>query len=215
MISKRIKLIASLLDENDRVLDIGTDHALLPIYLIQNNIVSIADGSDISEKVLESAYRNVSTANLEDKINLFLSDGLKNININNYNTLVIAGMGYTTIKGILDLNDTTVIKKLIIQTNNDYEKLREYLIKNDYVINKEICIKDKSINYIIFNVAVGKSSLGNEELLCGVYNQQNVWYYKEMVDHLKEILKRIPKTNKEKILQIEHQLVIYSDYISR
>jgi len=215
MISKRIKLIASLLDENDRVLDIGTDHALLPIYLIQNNIVSIADGSDISEKVLESAYRNVSAANLEDKINLFLSDGLKNININNYNTLVIAGMGYTTIKGILDLNDTTVIKKLIIQTNNDYEKLREYLIKNDYVINKEICIKDKSINYIIFNVAVGKSSLGNEELLCGVYNQQNVWYYKEMVDHLKEILKRIPKTNKEKILQIEHQLVIYSDYISR
>ena len=54
MTSKRIKFIASLVDTKDKVLDVGTDHALLPIYLIKNNITEVADGSDISKIVLET-----------------------------------------------------------------------------------------------------------------------------------------------------------------
>ena len=64
MISKRINLIASFLSKNDKVLDVGTDHALLPIYLIKNNLVSRADGSDISDKVLLHARSNVEKYNL-------------------------------------------------------------------------------------------------------------------------------------------------------
>ena len=41
MISKRIKFISSLINKDDSVLDIGTDHALLPIYLIKNGVMEI------------------------------------------------------------------------------------------------------------------------------------------------------------------------------
>ena len=35
---KRIETLASLVDKDAYVLDIGTDHAYLPIYLYKNNI---------------------------------------------------------------------------------------------------------------------------------------------------------------------------------
>ena len=36
-LSKRLEKIAQLIDENDNVLDIGCDHALLDIYLSKKN----------------------------------------------------------------------------------------------------------------------------------------------------------------------------------
>nr|MCR5787975.1 class I SAM-dependent methyltransferase [Bacilli bacterium] len=74
MVSKRIKLIASLLDKDDKVLDVGTDHALLPIYLVKNKLVAKVDASDISSVVLSNAKKNVTKFKYENDINLYLSD---------------------------------------------------------------------------------------------------------------------------------------------
>ena len=52
MVSKRIRFISSLININDKVLDIGTDHAFLPIYLIKNNITTLDDKSDPSAIVV-------------------------------------------------------------------------------------------------------------------------------------------------------------------
>ena len=215
MISRRIKLLASLINEEDKVLDVGTDHGFLPIYLIKNNITNVADGSDVSEEILENAACNMRKYGVWDKINLYLTNGLEKIDLSQYNTLVIAGMGYSTIKDILRLNNKEYIKKMIIQTNNDYDKLRTYLVENGYKIEKEICFKERNINYIIFIVISENSKLSREEILCGIYNPDNVWYYKETVDKLKEINKKIPHTNHEKRELFDYMIMVYSDYITR
>ena len=215
MISKRIKTIASLLDSDDTILDVGTDHALLPIYLIKNNIVNIADGSDISENVLINAKENVSKNNLNRRINLFLSDGVKAVDISKYNVLVIAGMGFNTIKNILDNANLKNIQKLIIQTNNDYAEFRKYIIEKDFKIESEICLKDKKINYIIFKLSKGSQELSNEEINCGIYCENNKWFYKENINSLRRILKNIPSNNEDKINQINYLISVYDSYISK
>ena len=63
MLSERLKLIASLIGKGERVADIGTDHAYLPIYLRQNRISERVIASDIGEKPLKSA-KNRRTATL-------------------------------------------------------------------------------------------------------------------------------------------------------
>ena len=56
-ISKRLKEIANYVEENSNIVDIGCDHGLLDIYLIQNkkNIKIIA--SDINQNALNNAIK--------------------------------------------------------------------------------------------------------------------------------------------------------------
>lgn len=214
MFSNRIKLIASFIDEIDKVLDVGTDHALLPIYLIKNGLTKCADGSDISKNVLDCAKQNVKKFELQDKINLYLSDGLNNIDIKNYNTLVIAGMGYMTIEGILKSNDISSINKLIIQSNNHVEDLRRFLNRNGYSIKNEENIKDKNISYTIIVAYKGIQELTEEEYICGLYNPNSKWFYKENVENITKILKQINK-DADKSSVLKEKLYIYNKYISK
>jgi tRNA (adenine22-N1)-methyltransferase len=46
VISKRLSSIASLVKKDMVVADIGSDHAFLPIYLIQNKLASKVYASD-------------------------------------------------------------------------------------------------------------------------------------------------------------------------
>lgn len=200
MVSKRIKTIISLINEDDKILDIGTDHALIPIYLIRNNITKVADGSDISNNVLINAKENIIKANLDNKINLFLSDGVKNIDTSKYNTFIITGMGFTTIKNILSLANLNNIKKLIIQSNNDLFELRKYLNEINYKLDKEVCLKDKRINYTIICASKGKELLSEQELYCGKFDKENIWYYQEIIQHFKKIYPKITDTSKKNLL---------------
>lgn len=213
MVSNRIKTIVSLVDAKDSILDIGTDHALLPIFLIKNNIVSVADGSDISNKVLSNAKENVFKYNLEDKINLYLSDGVKQIDISKYNTLIITGMGFSTIKSIIDNADLKHIDKLIIQSNNNLDELRKYLNEISFSIVDETCLKDKDINYDIIVSHKGKQSLSEQEYMCGIYKSDNKWYYQENLENILSIIEKV--TDKSKKDNLKKILSYYKEYISR
>ena len=107
-ISKRLETISNYVNDNSNIVDIGCDHGLLDIYLIQNktNINIIA--SEINENALNNAKNNIKKYKLNNKIKTILSDGLDNINTNNIDTIIVAGMGAHTIVGILHKN----IKKI-------------------------------------------------------------------------------------------------------
>ena len=99
-LSKRLLTIADLIDTKN-VIDVGCDHALLDIYLTQEKQLNCR-GTDISSKVLENAKNNVKKYNLEKKIPLILTNGLENIKIKKDDTIIIAGMGASTILEILN-----------------------------------------------------------------------------------------------------------------
>ena len=50
---KRLLDIISLIDKNKKVIDIGTDHGLVPLYLAKNGISKEILATDISEKSLD------------------------------------------------------------------------------------------------------------------------------------------------------------------
>jgi len=205
MTSKRIKFIASLIDASDKVLDVGTDHALLPIYLVKNNITNVADGSDISNVVLENAKNNLIKYKMDSIINLFCSDGIKSVDITKYNTLVITGMGFHTIKDILDNGNLDGINKMIIQSNNNHEEFRKYINSINYKIISDYYIFDKGKWYLVSLISKGKQMLSDIEYVCGLYNINNKEYYMYIIKKYKNILKNVPPMEQDKIkIQIEY-----------
>lgn len=184
----RIEAIASLVDKDAKVLDIGTDHAYLPIYLYQKNITKFVTGSDISKNALEYAKKNLERYNLEDKINLIVSDGFKNIE-EEYDTVVISGMGTETIKKILEVKRP---EKLILSSHKNVDELRRYMVSIDYKIDKEIVIKENNIYYDIIKYVKGKEELSKLDILVGKSNNL------EYIAYLKKKYERLYKVSKNK-----------------
>ena len=146
MISKRLNVIASLVDSN-KIIDIGCDHALLDIYLTNKGINCVA--IDNKETVLDKARENIKKNNLLDKIKIICSNGLENYKVLGNENVIIAGMGTNTILNIIQNKEFNKINTLIIQSNNNLYELRKKICKLGYYIDKEIVIFDKKYYNII------------------------------------------------------------------
>ena len=99
-LSERLMACAEFVN-SENIVDIGTDHAKLPIWLVKNNIIKYAYACDINRFSLEKSRKNIQKYNLDEKIKVFYSDGLSNVSENIAETIVIAGLGGETIKNIL------------------------------------------------------------------------------------------------------------------
>ena len=153
-LSRRLKLISSYVDKCDSLIDVGTDHGYIPIYLIKKGICNSAIASDINKGPIEKAKFNVSIEGLKDKISCRLGGGLKTIKQSEVESVIIAGMGGNLTRDILieDINKVKKFKFLILQPAQNPEILREYLYKNNYeVLAEDVCF-DEGKFYELFKV---------------------------------------------------------------
>lgn len=181
----RIETIASLVDNDALVVDIGTDHAYLPIYLYENDITKNIVASDISSNALLFAKSNLEKHNLRGKIKLVVSDGFKNLD-ECFDIAIISGVGTETIKKILD--NEVLPNKLILSSHKNVSDLREYMFKIGYKIEKEIIVYENNIYYNIIKYVKGKDILSKYDLLVGLSNDIN--YKKHLLNKYKEIYEK-------------------------
>ena len=92
-LDSRLAAIASLVRKNSRLADIGTDHAYIPVYLVNEGVITEAIAADINEGPLRNADKNIMLYGLCDKITTLLSDGLVRLPENSADDIIIAGMG--------------------------------------------------------------------------------------------------------------------------
>ena len=201
MNSKRLLAIASFIEKDDLVVDIGCDHAYLDIYLIQNRLCKKTIASDISEGAINQARINIEKYNLTNKIPTVVSNGLENIPYD-INTVVISGMGTNTILEILNNPKTNNIDKFIIQSNNNLVELRCEMNKRNYKIIQEKVVLDSGKYYTIIMFKRGKERLNKITKLLGNYNSENKDYYNYLYNKNLEILKKIPKFKIKKTISI-------------
>jgi tRNA (adenine22-N1)-methyltransferase len=218
LLSKRLEAIANMVDQDDIVLDIGTDHGYLPIYLVSNQIIKLAVASDIKESPLKMALKNVDKANLKDKIKLVLSDGLEAIT-SYFNTLVIAGVGPRTIINVLTKGKNKIKgKTLILQSNVSSNLVREWLVSNNFKIIDEALVHEDNNYYEIIKAVNGKQILTSSDLYLGPFikkikNETVINYFNLMHDKYSKLIKRIPKKEIEKVKKIEEIIEIYKKRI--
>lgn len=162
-ISERLKCVASLVNKGARVADIGTDHAYLPIYLVQNGISNKVYACDVRKEPLRRAKLHIDEYGLSDKITTKLCDGLKGINKGDVDTVTICGMGGKLMKNILKagidkLGDNT---QLVLSAQSELRDFRKYLLETGIDIKSEHMLLEDGKYYFIFDC---------------VYNTQDEYY---------------------------------------
>ncbi len=152
-LTPRLSAVASLVKGGGIIADIGTDHGYLPIYLIQSGKVESAIAADIGKEPLKNAGKSVEYYDLNDKISLRLSDGLREFKPTDANEIVFAGMGGTLIAE--KLAETPWVKNadihFIFQPQSRAEDLREYLYSNGFEILNELATHESRRVYITFD----------------------------------------------------------------
>ena len=195
MKSLRLLAIASLIDKGSSVLDVGTDHAYLPIFLSQNKKCKSIIASDVSSNALKIAKDNLKKYHIDD-VKLILSNGLDSIN-EDYDTIVLAGMGTSTIIKILE--NKKLPNTLIISSNNDLYKLRKFMNKIKYKIKEEIVILEKNKYYDIIKYQKGNEKLSYFKKMYGKSNEKK--YYKYLLTKEKNIFKKVNLFKKLNLLK--------------
>ena len=203
-ISNRLTTIANLVlkEKTNGVIDVGCDHALLDIYLLQNNNNIKIIASDINKLPLESAKKNIEKYSFLNKIVLKEKDGLLGIE-NDIDTVVISGMGEETITKILKRDKSYLknVNRLIISSNTNNYKVRRDIIELGYLIKDEKVVFEEGKYYVIIEFTKGFKKYTNKELYIGpiLKNDLNLSYnyYKYLFDKKSEIIKKIPDGNKE------------------
>lgn len=150
----RLKTAADLVRQGSRVVDIGTDHAYLPAYLVLSGRVVSAIACDIGVGPLENASKTVSELNLANEIELRLCNGLQGVHKDEVDDIVICGMGGELIASIIDETEwlKSADKHLILQPMSAVDDLRRYLANNGFCVNEEILVKDGRRLYIVVSV---------------------------------------------------------------
>ena len=138
-LSKTLKAVAELVTPGMRLADVGTDHGYIPIYLTEAGVIPSAIAMDINKGPLERAKEHIREHGLEGKIQTRLSDGLKNLQMNEADCMIAAGMGGGLVIRILSEERDTAgsLKELILQPQSEIDSVRKYLTEEGYRIVAE------------------------------------------------------------------------------
>ena len=149
-VNSRLMKIAGMIQKGDRVADIGTDHAYLPVFLIREGIASFAYACDVADGPLLNAKANIERLKAKN-IELRKGDGLNAVKPQEADTFIIAGMGGDLIIKIL--SDCDWIKneryELLLQPMTSVEDLHAFLMKNGFEIKEEQAVISASRVYSV------------------------------------------------------------------
>lgn len=196
-LSNRLSAITDYVSPEDKIIDIGCDHALLDIY-IANEMGKRLIASDIHEGAVNNAAKNIEKYEALSMVDLRLGNGLNVVNPEEINTIIIAGMGYNTIKDILSNSEKmTNVNKIIVQSNTDVIKLRKFVISLGFMINRERLVKDGDIIYTVIEFIKGEEKYSYEEIYFGpriLENKDELFkeYYTKKLLKYENLLLQLP-----------------------
>ncbi|WP_347549560.1 tRNA (adenine(22)-N(1))-methyltransferase TrmK [Pseudalkalibacillus hwajinpoensis] len=166
LLSERLKMVARFVPNNSRVADIGSDHAYLPCFLMNNKQITFAVAGEVNEGPYQSALNQVKRSGFEDVISVRKGDGLEVIEPGEVDVITIAGMGGQLIRDILlgGLEELLGVKRLILQPNVAAHLLRKRLAELDWELVEETILEEDEKIYEVLVFDAGNGSRPYEGL---------------------------------------------------
>ena len=216
ILDSRLNAILNFVPLNSRVADIGTDHGYLAIELIKKNIVAFVIASDKNRLPLESARQNVCTANVENKVDLRLGDGLQTLNVGEADVICIAGIGGSLMCNILSDKPDIInsVNKMILQPMNAVDKVRRWIECNNWIVEDEDLAEVDGIIYEILCISkYGKPAETTKKSNSPLLKK----FIQNKIDKLQKIIDEMSKSStareSKKYFQLQKQIETLKIYL--
>ena len=144
-LSLRLTAVAKLVPADSVVVDVGTDHAWLPIHLVHERTATRAIAADLREAPLSGARERVALHRLESRIELRQGDGLTVVQPGEASVATIAGMGGKRMVRMVEAAAEVVgrLDRLVVQPNTEVPHVREGLRAAGLrLVDERLCFED-------------------------------------------------------------------------
>ncbi|HEL7233935.1 TPA: tRNA (adenine-N(1))-methyltransferase [Listeria monocytogenes] len=228
-LSKRLEKVASYITKNERIADIGSDHAYLPCFAVKNQTASFAIAGEVVDGPFQSAQKQVRSSGLTEQIGVRKGNGLAVIEKKDaIDTIVIAGMGGTLIRTILEEGAAKLagVTKLILQPNIAAWQLREWSEQNNWLITSEAILREDNKVYEIMVLAPSEKPVTwtKQEIFFGpcLLKEQSAIFkskWRHEANTWQNIIQTISNNqpvsteNQAKIRELEHKIALVEDVL--
>lgn len=150
-LDKRLQAVASLVPQGSRFADIGTDHAYLPVWLLEQGVIASAVAGDIAAGPCQAARTTVAMHGAASSIAVRQGSGLAVLSPGEADCIAICGMGGSTIISILaaDMAVAKGAQRLLLQPMAGAAALRRWLVAQGWCITREALVDDEPHFYEI------------------------------------------------------------------
>ncbi len=198
---RRLQAAAELVRQGAHFADIGTDHAYLPAFLLQEGRILRAYASDVAEGPLSTASLHLSEKGLSSRVLLRQRDGLNGLfsDFPTVTDIAICGMGGELIRDILSreprIRSSSI--RLILQPMTRTSVLRTYLAEEGFSVLKELLVEDRGRLYscILAEYSGVPYSLSPVEAEVGAYHihdqRRSPLFFRYVKEKLRAIQKKI------------------------
>lgn len=164
-LSRRLTALAEWVPEGARLADIGTDHALLPVYLAKAGKITYAVAGDVHAGPAEAARRQVAEAGLDEIISVRLGDGFHVLAPGEVDTVCIAGMGGSLIARLLIEagNRLDGVRTLVLSPHGAEDRVRQWLRDNSFVLVNERLLEEEGIIYTLLKAVLSDGCQADAE----------------------------------------------------
>ena len=147
--------------------DVGTDHAYLPVYLVQTGRTPRVIATELNEKPWERACFWVRAHRLENKIEVRRGAGLAPLAPGEAQVAVVAGLGGKTIKQLLAAAPEVLrrLERLVLQPIPAAGDLRLWLVDQGWRLADEELVEEDGRLYALIAAAPGKEDTADRFLI--------------------------------------------------
>lgn len=221
ILSHRLETVASFVPSGARLLDVGSDHAYLPLALVEKGQLAFAVAGEVVEGPYQSALANVREAGREEQIIVRLANGLAAWEeADQVDTITICGMGGRLIADILEAGKERLvsINRLILQPNNREDELRDWLVENGFALVAEEILTENGKFYEILVAEKGQMTLTALTRRFGPFLSQEVSSvfrdkWSREAEKLAAILQHIPQDKKEERAVLQEKITLIKEVL--
>ncbi|MCR4562459.1 MAG: class I SAM-dependent methyltransferase [Bacilli bacterium] len=219
-LSKRLETICSFIDEGAVIADIGSDHASVPLRLLE--LGKINRGEAVENK--PGPYNRMKAALEEspygEAIKPVFADGISSLG-EEVDTLILAGMGSNLIVSILDSHKDKLdnVQTIITDAHTDMGWCRRGIVALGFIIIDEEMVEENGIFYNIMKwKRIREETIYSEEEIelgpINILKQSETWqnWLKKNQKKYRTIL-LYSKLRESREREIKNRLEMYEKYI--
>jgi len=151
-------MVASMVPRGQTLVDIGTDHAQLPIALVASGWCEKAIAADLRPEPLRGATVNIARAGLKGRVVLRLGDGFDVLSVGEASVATLAGMGGENIGELIGRGHPAELglQTMVVQANTNPHLVREALWTSGWCIEDEQLCVDGARMFLTLSARAGQ-----------------------------------------------------------